>query len=160
MHDEVATLLQVEVAAPPPPGRWIVATEPAFDWRPSVLTIGVKLNARDRSPLERRGKIVPAASLDEGLAHMRDARWDAVIVAPGLREESDGLRFVRAMKLPVRADDLSLRVIALRDRYERVPFIVAPLPDDFEFALFRSAKSWFLGDSRTTPLSYAVLRSL
>lgn len=160
MHDDVATLLRAEPAPPPPPGRWLVEAAPAFEWRPSVLTIGVTLAARDRSTIERHGSVVDVASLAEGMNLLSEAKWDAVLVAPELEVEADGLRFVRAMKLTLVAESLSVRIVSLRARYEKTPFVVAPLPDDSQFAIFRSAREWFLGDVRVTPLGTAVLRSI
>jgi hypothetical protein len=80
-----------------------------------------------------------------------------VVVAPGLRQETDGLRFVRAFKCS-ESIAASAQLLALRERYVRTLFVVRPLEGDSQFAVFESASRWFLGNTWAVPLGEAVLR--
>ena len=88
---------------------------------------------------------------------MDEARWDVVVTAPDVREETDGLRFVRAFKCSASIVG-SGKLTALRARYSRTPFLVRPLEGDTQFAVFESASRWFLGNTWAVPLGEAVLR--
>ncbi|MDP1827598.1 MAG: hypothetical protein Q8L48_30280 [Archangium sp.] len=151
-------ILLAESPSVAPPSRWAPVALPAFDWQPSVLVIGRDLPVHDRKFLEKTGLVECVATLESGLARMAEARWDVVVVAPDLREETDGLRFVRAFKCSPSIFGASAPLLALRDQYGRTPFVVRPLEGDSQFAVFESASRWFLGNTWAVPLGEAVLR--
>lgn len=140
-----------------PPSNWQPVAMAAFDWQPSVLVIGRNLPARDRAVIQQRGIIECVPALEAGLARMAEARWDVVVVAPDIRAETDGLRFVRAFKCSASIAGASQPLLELRDRYAKTPFLVRPLEGDSQFAIFESASRWFLGNTWAVPLGEAVL---
>lgn len=143
-----------------PPTPWQPVALPAFDWRPSVLVVGRGLAKRDRAAIERTGVVEHCATLHGGLTRMGEAKWDVVVVSPSIAEETDGLRFVRAFKCSTGLVGASEHLRELREQYRRTPFLVQPVEGDSQFAVFRSATRWFLGNTTAVPLSEAILRCI
>jgi hypothetical protein len=151
---------EVLLAAEPalvPPSVWTPPAAVSFDWQPSVLVIGRQLALRDRVQIERTGILERVPTLQLGLQRMAEAYWDVIVVSPGLREEADGLRFVRAFKVASKLIGEPPELLELRGRYLRTPFLVQPLPGDTEFAVFQSASRWFLANTWAISLASAVL---
>lgn len=157
---DVDVLLAEPSLALQPPAPWQPVATLAFDWRPSVLVVGRDLTKRDRAIIERSGVIEFAPTLQGGLTRVGEARWDVVVVAPSIADESDGLRFVRACKCSSVLVGGSGQLEQLRERYGRTPFLVQPLEGDTQFAIFHSSLRWYLGNTSAVPLAEAILRSV
>jgi hypothetical protein len=157
LEEDVDVLLEQSPALAPP-ASWLPTVMLAFDWQPSVLLIGRDLPRRDRAFIEKTGIVERAATLEAGLTRMDEARWDVVVTAPDIRDETDGLRFVRAFKCSESIVGGSAKLVALRARYSHTLFLVRPLEGDTQFAVFESASRWFLGNTWAVPLGEAVLR--
>ena len=136
-----------------PPSAWTPQAVATFDWQPAILVVGRDLPRGDRARIEKTGVIERVETLQRGLQRMSDARWDVIVVAPELRDETDGLRFVRAFKVSQAIVGASDQLAALRERYRRTPFLVQPLVGDTQFAIFESASRWFLGNTWAVPLA-------
>jgi hypothetical protein len=156
LETDEEVLLSLEPALAPP-SSWRPVAAPTFDWQPSILVIGRDLPRSDRAFIEKSGVVECVPGLQQGLSRMAEARWDVVVVAPGLREETDGLRFVRAFKVSESIAGASPQLLELRTRYRRTPFLVQPLDGDSQFAIFESATRWFLGNTWAVPLREAIL---
>jgi hypothetical protein len=140
-----------------PPSVWTPQVAAAFDWQPSILVIGRDLPSKDRALIQRTGIVDRVPSLQLGLQRMAEAQWDVIVVSPGLRDDSDGVRFVRAFKIARKVVGAPIELLELRRRYLRTPFLVQPLPGDCEFAVFQSASRWFLANTWSISLATAVL---
>jgi hypothetical protein len=119
--------------------------------------IGGALPATAVAGLRKRGCHVDVA-LDFAAAvrRMRRDRYDVVVTWPHVEGDADGLRFVRAFKQVAAAPPANTDA-RLLEQYARVPFLILPLDGTTEFALFASAKRWFLGDTNEVPLHRAIL---
>jgi hypothetical protein len=98
-----------------------------------------------------------AGSFSAGLQTMHFARWDVVVVAPTVQHEGDGVRFVRSFK---RTDAalLPAAVANIVPLYQRVPFVISPIPGTGEYAIFETSTKWSIAEAEQTPLTYAILR--
>ena len=95
MVEEV--LLQPEPALVPP-RRWSVVTDLAVERRGSVLVIGAQLEKRVAMAVAAAAEVEHVSTIARGLELMSWKTWNVVVVSAGVAEESDGLRFVRALK--------------------------------------------------------------
>jgi hypothetical protein len=151
-------LLTAEPRQLPPPKPLRLALDLAIPRDTRLLVIGGPLPAIDFMELTRRScAIVTVGSIAEGLERLHREAWNAVAVSPTLRAEGDGVRFVRSLK---RTTMLPTELADLVPRYAQISFVLLPLSGTTEFAIFRTASDWHLGDTQRVPLSRAILHAM
>lgn len=153
-------LLTTVAVVVPAPMTWLPRAALAFDWRPSVLVIGRELSRHDRARIEQVGVVEFVPTIAHSLIRLGEARWDAVVVAPAITDDADGVRFVHAFKSHATAIGGSSTLADLQAQYARVPFLLQPLKGDTQFALFVSAAKWFLGTTDEVPFGEAILQAI
>ncbi|MBI5528158.1 MAG: hypothetical protein HY897_17640, partial [Deltaproteobacteria bacterium] len=132
---------------------------PESTWVPSVLVIGGPLPDLDRQRLEKRGcqvEVVP--DFVEGLKRMDEGRWDVVVVHPHVQADADGLKFVRQFK-HLRPEDLPEEFKSVCSRYKHTPFVILPVPETSQFAIFRTSDDWTLADVNKASIAEAILNA-
>ena len=141
-----------------PPGRIAaLALDLAFDDRGRILLVGGPLPADVQRGLPPRLAVEQVSTLGDALERMDAQRYKLVVVSARVREETDGVRFVRAFKAKVAIDGVAKH---LRAAYARVPFLILPLEGDTEFAVFRTSSEWFLFNTDHVPLLDAMKRCI
>jgi hypothetical protein len=149
-------LVTMPMPALAPPGRIsALALDLAFDDRGRILVVGGPLPAEVHRGLPPRLAVEQVSSFGAALERMDSHRYKLVIVSPRVREETDGVGFVRAFKAKVAIDGVASRI---RSAYTRVPFLILPLEGDTEFAVFRTSSAWFLCSTARIPLLDAIKR--
>src|SRR5688572_23687255 len=125
-------------ALPPPTRVVLPALETVEPGR--VLVIGGNPKGSVERSLGSRGYDVDcASSLAGALNRLERDAFVAVLVPPTLSAEGDGVRFVRVLKHP-RADDPRLMLLA--SRFRRVPFVLLPMVDSAQYAVFWTHEEW------------------
>lgn len=122
-----------------------------------MLCIGGALDASTERELLLRGSDLQVVEdLAAALARLHAERFDVAVVRPSIEVGGDGVRFVRGLKFR-RSGALAPPIESLAIRLEAVPFVIRPLDDVGEFAVFRGADRWFLGHTEAVPLFRAIL---
>ena len=106
--------------------------------------------------------VVLAPSVERALRELSDGEFQAVLAAPHVHAHGDGLRLVRAMKharLDAQMPQTLLDFLSgLVERCARVPFGIAPLQGDREWAVFDTAEVWYLLDLVQAPIVPTLTR--
>lgn len=141
-----------------PPGRIAaLALDLAFDDRGRILLVGGPLPAEVQRGLPLRLALEQVSTLGDALERMNAQRYKLVVVSARVREETDGVRFVRAFKAKVAIEGVAKHI---RIAYAKVPFLILPLEDDTEFAVFRTSSEWFLFNTDHVPLLDVMKRCI
>ena len=151
-------LVAMPMPALAPPGRIAaVALDLAFDDRGRILFVGGRLPAEVHRGLPPLLAVEHVWSLGDALERMDAHRYKLIVVSARVREDTDGVRFVRAFKAKAAIEGVAKH---MRAAYAKVPFLILPLEGDTEFAVFRTSSEWFLFDSDHVSLLDAMMRCI
>jgi len=140
------------------PDRGLLALDLAFEIEGDLLAIGSDAGRYTRA-LEREGyRVWTADSIKASLAAMVETPFAAVLTLASVNEEADGVRLVRSIKHQRSASSAVLSL--LRKTFEAVPFVILPLSDSPECAVFWSETRWTLADGSEDAIPDLVGRAI